>query len=145
MEVEARDTVSGREANPLESGWERHARRPSAARGSLAGGLGLTAIGTVFLLQNAGLLRPGQSVWGALVLAVAASAGQAAAGLYQASGHRFTAAVAQAVNGALIVGFVGLMLVLDLSWGMLWPVFLIIPGAMLLLGSAARADGGRSA
>ena len=54
------------------------------------------------------------------------------------AGGRFTPAMSGALTGFLVLTFITLMLFFDLSWSLLWPVFLILAGVGALLGRIGR-------
>jgi hypothetical protein len=121
----------------IEARRERRLRRRASLGGSSwMAGLGLVIVGGLFLLQNAGLLVPGQQVWGLLCYLAAIGATVTAFSRYRAAGSQLSPVVTSAISGALLLAFVGTMLAFDLSWGVLRPMFLVIPGAMAIIGSA---------
>ena len=144
MAVETPERVDTEPAGWVPSRIEaRHARRAQrrAARGaSWPGGVGLSIGGGRVLLQNAGFIVPGQQVWGGLCYLLALGAAATALARYRAADSRFTTTVSSATSGAVLLAFVGTMLFFDLSWGVLWPMLLIIPGVMAVIGSVASGE-----
>lgn len=66
-----------------------------------------------------------------------AGAAATATSLYRAAGSRATTAVLGTATGAATLAFIAVMLLLDLDWGLLRPMFLIIPGLVTLIGACA--------
>jgi hypothetical protein len=110
----------------------------SSARRSNAwvGGAVLMLIGGILLLQNFDLfhLRNG---WALFFLIPVIFNLVSAYGVYQRHG-RFTPAVFGSLMGVLVL--LGLMsaFLFDVSWGTLWPLFLILGGLSLLFSSVSR-------
>jgi hypothetical protein len=117
----------------------RAQRRARMGGSSWMGGVGLIVVGGLFLLQNAGVLTAGQQVWGVLCYLAAAGVAATAVARYRAAGAHLSSADISAAGGALLLAFVATMLTFDLSWSLLWPMLLIIPGAMAVIRSQARA------
>lgn len=98
----------------------------------ILGGI-LILIGVVFLAQNLTDFDLGNWNWWALFILIPALGSLANAWrVYQAQGQ-----VTRAVRGPLVGGVVLLLvttiLLFDLDWGALWPVFLIILGIGALI------------
>jgi hypothetical protein len=113
----------------------RHARHP----GSLAGGLVLIALGALFLLNNADAWHVPQSAWAIPLFIAAAGAAATAVGLARSSGSAATGGVVTAAGAAALLAFIGVVLLFDLNWRQLWPLFLIIPGTVVILGRRTNA------
>jgi MYXO-CTERM domain-containing protein len=108
---------------------------------SLAG-VGLIVVGALLLLQNEGYLAEGQQLWGLICYGLASIAGGIALARYRAAG-RFTPAVLSAAGATMFLAFLGSMLFFDLPWSTLWPMLLIIPGVIAVIGASATRDAGR--
>jgi hypothetical protein len=106
--------------------------RNSPAYGWMAGGL-LIVLGIIFLAQNLGafyLLN-----WWALFILIPAIASFATAwNSYQANG-RLTAAGRGSLIGGGILLAIAAALLFGLDFGLLWPIFLIIGGLVVLLNA----------
>ena len=100
-------------------------------------GLLLIALGLIFLLLNAGLVPSTGNWWALLILLPALLLVVTAWRQYRADGA-LTRRVAGTLSGALFPLTVALMFLLDLDWGRLWPVFVILPGLSMLLRGHAR-------
>ena len=104
-------------------------------RGSVSGwipGLVLITIGLLFLLNNffdVGLI---ENWWALFILIPALVKLNEAWRRYKLAGH-WTGAAGSALTGALIVGAVAMIFLFELSWGLFWPVLLIIFGVGILL------------
>jgi hypothetical protein len=109
---------------------------PSA---SLAG-VGLIVVGALLLLQNEGYLAEGQQLWGLICYGLASIAGGTALARYRAAARRYTPAVSSAAGATLFPAFLGSMLFFDLPWSTLWPMLLIIPGVIAVIGASATRD-----
>jgi hypothetical protein len=99
------------------------------------GGVVLIALGGLLLLQQLGVWRFGPHGWALLILVPALGGVATAARLYRHAGQTATPAVMGSATGAAILAFIAVMLLFDLSWSLLWPMFLIIPGVVGLFGS----------
>jgi hypothetical protein len=115
----------------------RHGRR---GRGGLWVGVVLIFLGTVFILQQFGLVGRGFNWWAVFILIPALGALSTAWALYRRS-ERFDAGVRSALGTGLVVLTVALMFLLDFDWGIWWPLMLIVPGAALLLTCLPEPDG----
>jgi hypothetical protein len=100
-------------------------------------GLVLIAVGVLFLLQNLQLLPTIGNWWAFFILIPAIASFAGAWALYQRSGRLTRAAVGPLMAGIAILG-VAVIFFLDLDWGRVWPVFLIIFGLGALLSSIVR-------
>ena len=138
------DTTEGHVGGVMERMDTRHERRARrrASRGgaSASAGIGLVVVGLLFLLQNTGVLVPGLQIWGLLFYVLAVGAATTALARYRTAGNQLTPVVCSGINGALLLAFAGTMFTFNLPWGTLWPLLLIIPGLMGIIGSAATAE-----
>jgi hypothetical protein len=107
--------------------------------GGLVGALVLIAIGVIFLLQNMGYHLPGN--WWALFLFIPAAYTLAGAWRsYRAAGGEVTMAVIGPLLGGLVLLALGLVFLfdLDVDWGLVMPIVLILLGAGALARSFLR-------
>ena len=120
---------------PLDS-HSSASRSPAWITGAILIGLGI-----VFLLQNLGGFRLNN--WWALFILIPAAASFATVWRhYQSSGRRLTAAARGPLIGGLTLLAVILIFLLDLDWGKIWPVFLILAGVgALFTALSARGEG----
>ncbi len=111
-------------------------RSPAWITGAILIGLGI-----VFLLQNLGGFRLNN--WWALFILIPIAASFATVWRhYQSSGGRLTAAARGPLMGGLTLLAVMLIFLLDLDWGKIWPVFLILAGVgALFTARSARGEG----
>lgn len=109
-------------------------------RGGLWFGVVLIFLGTVFMLQQLGVVGRGFNWWAIFILIPALGVLSGAWALYQRS-QRFDAGVRSSLGSGLVILTVALMFLLDFSWGIWWPLMLIVPGIALLLTSLPEADG----
>jgi hypothetical protein len=107
-------------------------QRLARHRGSWVGGLALIAVGALFLLNNSAAWQVPQSAW-ALPLLIAAAGGAFAALRMWRSGSASTAGAIYTASAAALVAFIAVVLLFDLSWHQLWPLFLVIPGIAAVL------------
>jgi hypothetical protein len=109
---------------------EQPARRNSA----WIWGLILILIGAVFLLQNLRIIETVGNWWAVFILIPAFASFAGAWAIYQRRG-RFSRAAVGPLTGGLVLLLVALIFLLDLDWGQIWPVFLIIFGIGALISS----------
>jgi len=105
-------------------------------RGGWMGGLILIVVGAIFLLRNFGLLAiPLFDNWWALFILIPAVAALGNAWrTYQHQG-RLGGEVIGSLIGGLVLLSVALVFLLALDWASVWPIFLILGGASILLRS----------
>lgn len=96
----------------------------------------LIMLGTLFLLTTVGGLA--LNWWALLFLWPAAGVLGRGIGAARHAG-RFHHGAREAVNWGLILGMVGLIVLLGLSWNLFWPVVLIIIGTTALLSQLGAA------
>lgn len=124
-----------------------HFQARATARGGASsaftwtGGIVLVLLGTIFLLRNAGVIETWGNWWALFILIPAVAMAGTAWAQYRAAGRRLTAAAGPIV-GSLTLAAVAAIFLLNLSWGALWPVFLIITGAAALLQWSCWRRGG---
>lgn len=98
-------------------------------------GLILIGLGLFFLLNNFFDIRLFNNWWALFILIPAAANFSNAWKRYREAGH-WTEAAIGSLTGGLLIGFVALIFLFELSWGTFWPVLLIILGAGILLRRA---------
>jgi hypothetical protein len=104
--------------------------------GWIAGGV-LILVGLVFLLQNiAGISL--QNWWALFILIPAIGSLWTAWSFYLKNDRTFTAASSGPLIGGIALLAVAGIFLFNLDWGRVWPVFLIIAGAGVLLGVVRR-------
>ena len=107
----------------------------TSERGGWIVGLVLIALGSVFLLQNAGLPVLVGNWWALFILIPAIAAFAAAWGVYQQNG-RVSPPVLGLVAGGLVPLTVALIFLFDIDFGTAWPVLLVVLGVGMLLRGA---------
>lgn len=98
------------------------------------GGLVLIVLGIVFLVQNLSGFTLA-NWWALFILIPAAGSFSAAWRIYRNSGNRLTQAAAGPLTGGVILATVAAVFLLNLDWGVIWPVFVILAGLGALLGA----------
>lgn len=103
-------------------------------RGGWLGGIVLILIGIFFLLGNYGLVawQLFDNWWALFILIPALGALGNAWRTYQMQG-RFTDEVFGSLLGSLLLLCISLVFLLNLEWGRIWPIFLILGGLGILL------------
>ena len=114
--------------------WERRAERRAAHgnHGPWIGGVILVCIGIFLLLQNIGFIFL-YNWWALFIMIPAVGSFGSAYSLYRSSGNRLTHAARGALIGGLFFSFLTVTLLFNLSFGLFWPVLLILAGGALLL------------
>jgi hypothetical protein len=111
---------------------------------SLTGGLILIFLGIVFLLQQMRWFSL-QNWWAVFILIPALGNFGTAWTLFRRAG-RFTQAVRASLFSGLIVLMVALMFLLDLSWSVYWPLFVLLPGlGLVFAGLPLQGDRSQTA
>lgn len=115
--------------------------RPQSGRGAWAGGWAFGAIviviGIVFLAKNLGWSGSewGFHNWWALFILIPMFGSFAGAWrAYRANGGRFAGDPARGLMVGLLLLAVTVIFLLELDWGKVWPVLVVIVGIGLLLG-----------
>jgi hypothetical protein len=112
-------------------------RRSAGRRGGWAVGVIVVIIGVVFLGKNAGWFGTdwGFHNWWALFILIPAFGSFAGAWrAYNSNGNRLGGDVARTVMVGLLLLAVTIIFLLELDWGKVWPILLVIVGIGLLLG-----------
>ena len=113
-------------------------RKRRVQGGSIGAGVALILVGVFFLLVSAGVVRPAGNWWAIFILVPVVVLLMTAWRRYRVTG-RFAPSVAWTLSSALYPLAVALIFLLNLDWGVVWPVFPIIAGlAMLMAGVAQR-------
>ena len=102
------------------------------------GAIVLIGLGVVFLLSQMDILNLSGNWWAIFIALPAAVMLYNAYTAYNRAGH-LTAKVRKNVSGGVIVGTVALIAATG-QWGRLWPLFLIVPGILWLLGLTRQTD-----
>jgi hypothetical protein len=110
-----------------EARWQRHAGRPYG----WLGGAFLILLGVIILLQNMGI-RFLANWWALFILLPAFWAFVGAWNIYQDNG-RITQGVASSLTIGILLTILALSFLLNLAFGLFWPVLLIVGGLVLLL------------
>lgn len=121
-------------------------RNPDCARQSRAGnvftGLIVIAVGLAFLAANFGIDLPffGWHNWWALFILIGAVAPASRAFDRYRDVGTIDAQVAHALLSALAIVTIALIFLLDASFGVWWPVFLVIGGLSMLTSGGKRRN-----
>ena len=110
-----------------EARWQRHGGRPYG----WLGGAFLILLGVIILLQNMGI-RFLANWWALFILLPAFWAFVGAWNIYQENG-RITQGVASPLTIGILLTILALSFLLNLEFGLFWPVLLIVGGLVLLL------------
>jgi hypothetical protein len=103
---------------------------------SIIGGVIILLAGLFLLLQNFGMRLPVLHNWWALFILIPTVAVLSNAyRSYRAAGGQITYYVRNQIVGGLLILAVGLIFLLGLDWGRLWPVFLIVIGLGVMLNT----------
>jgi lipoprotein signal peptidase len=114
--------------------------------GGLVAGLIVIAIGVLFLLDNFGIsfgFMEYHNWWALFILIGAAGPLSYAVQRYRRQG-RVDGAVLHSLVSAAAVVTVALMFLLDLSWNLWWPLFIIFGGLWMLANNWKRDSGSSS-
>lgn len=115
-------------------------KRAYRSSGGLVGGLIVIGIGVVFLLNNFGIsfgFMEYHNWWALFILIGAAGPLTCAVQRYRAHGRMDGVILHSLVSAATIVA-VALMFLLDLSWNLWWPLFVIFGGLWMLANNWKR-------
>lgn len=109
---------------------ERRRARASRRGGGWIAGVVLILLGLVFLLQNIGGFSL-QNWWAIFILIPALGSFASAWNAYQVSGG-FSRAVRGPLIGGLFLTTIALIFLFNISFGIYWPVLLILGGLLIL-------------
>ena len=101
-------------------------------------GLTFVALGLFFLWMNWGTARL-ENWWAIFILLPAVGMFSLAWGTYRWIG-RFNFAVSANFGIGLVIFTVAMMFFLELSWGIWWPLMIIVPGLALMLNHFAPSE-----
>jgi hypothetical protein len=114
---------------------ERRAERladPSRGGGWIAGII-LILLGGAFLLRNTGIFNiPFVNWWALFILIPALGSLDTAMRIYRHAGNQFTAAARGSLLVGLVLTFVTIMFLFNMSWTLFGPVLLILVGIGIL-------------
>lgn len=99
-------------------------------QGRIIGGIVLIGLGGYFLLRALGIIS-GDFAWWAFFILIPGLALMFSGWLSYSRTGTFDRGAA---FGGLMATLVGAIFLLDISWSLAWPLFLILPGIALLLG-----------
>ena len=118
----------------------REARLADPARGGgWIAGIVLILLGGAFLLRNTGLLNIRLVNWWALFILIPAIGSlDTAIRLYHQSGDQLTAAARGSLLVGLVLTFVTIMFLFDISWTFFGPVLIILVGIGIILNATLR-------
>lgn len=123
------------EASYEETASGDHARRHGLCswKNDQAFGLVLVAVGVAFLVAD--LTAFSLDNWWALFILIPAFSNLSRAWQMWRQNGRLTHSGRRALNGGLILTLIAAAFLFSISWGLVWPLLLIILGASTLLGS----------
>ncbi|MDX1616237.1 MAG: hypothetical protein R3300_18130 [Candidatus Promineifilaceae bacterium] len=128
------DEIKAEEKGKLEAAAREEERRPDWGGGWIVGVV-LILVGLFFLLGELVPFSLDSNWWALFILIPALFNFGNAWRSYQRHG-RLTASGRGSLIGGLIIATVGVIFLFDLSWGNVWPVFIIIIGFGALLDAA---------
>ena len=131
------ETQHGEVVPPASTGAAEPERRSAGRRGGWAVGLIVIIIGVVFLGKNAGWFGSGwgfHNWWALFILIPTFGSFGGAWRTYHANGNRLGGDVARTLMTGFLLLAVTIIFLLELDWGKVWPVLLVIVGIGLLLG-----------
>lgn len=111
---------------------EEQGKRRRGSDSSWIPGLILVGLGLVFLLNNFFDIDFLNNWW-ALFILIPALANLNNAWRHYREAGRWNDAAIGSLTGGILIGFVALIFLFELSWSMFWPILLIILGAGILL------------
>lgn len=97
------------------------------------GGVALVIVGGILLLHNSGLIPLPENWWTLFMLIPAAVVVGVAWMFYRDAGNRFTSEVGWSLTAAAILVAVASIFLFGLSWGVVWPIFMILAGIGLFI------------
>ncbi|MFT3891043.1 MAG: hypothetical protein QM730_05365 [Anaerolineales bacterium] len=115
----------------------REARLADPSRtGSWTVGLILILLGGMFLMRNMGNFSfPLQNWWALFILIPAIGAIDSALRMYRHAGEQWNAAARGSLGVGIILTFVTIMFLFDLSWAYFGPALIILAGIGILLNA----------
>jgi hypothetical protein len=128
--------------------FDRHeARRPRRAErfadpshgGAWAAGVILILLGVIFLLQNTGIFNfPLKNWWALFILIPTIGAFDTAIRMYRGAGNQLDRPARSSLLVGLVLTFVTVMFLFDISWTFFGPVLIILAGIVLILNSVIK-------
>ena len=106
----------------------------------MAAAFALILVGGVFLLRNLDLLPMDSNWWALLLLVPLFFLGTRMMELRAKHGGSFPPAARGPLTGFLSVALVMVIFLLDLDWGDVWPLFIILVGVSFLFGGTTGRD-----
>jgi len=116
---------------PEESGRPGHQKH---RRDNIFWAIALIVVGTVLFLRNV-LQVPGNFNWWALFILIPAFSALAAAYRMYKENNRLNPAARGSLISGLILTLVAAVFLFGLSWGIIWPLVLVLVGLGILLGN----------
>ena len=133
----SQEAYRGEVVPPASTGAAEPGRRSAGRRGGWAVGTIVIIIGVIFLGKNAGWFGTdwGFHNWWALFILIPTFGSFAGAWrAHNSNGNRLGGDVARTFMTGLLLLAVTIIFLLELDWGKVWPVLLVIVGIGLLLG-----------
>ena len=127
------------EPEPLDRREARRQRRQARLAdpsygGNWVAGLILILLGGVFLTRNMGMFDfPLKNWWALFLLMPAIGCLSASVRAYQEAGNRFNTAARASLFIGIMLSFVTIMFLFDISWTFVGPVMIILAGCGILL------------
>ena len=123
------------ESGPLDRREARRQRLADTSRGSAwIVGLILIVLGTMFLMNNTGTFNiPIENWWALFILIPAVGSFDTALRAYRSAGDRLDRVARSSLLVGLVLTFVTVMFLFNLSWSFFGPVLLILAGIGLVL------------
>lgn len=103
------------------------------SRSRVAAAVVLIGLGVLFLLQQNGVIRMDFPWWSLFIIVPGLALLASGIRDYMRAGYLSNQARSQIMGGTMAT-LVGAIFLLDLDWGKVWPLFLIVPGVFMLLG-----------
>ena len=113
-------------------------RQARGMGGAWIGGAVLILLGMIFLLQNMGVMFIA-NWWALFILIPAVGAFGRAWNVYRFNGGRLTPAARSSLIGGLALTMIAAVFLLNLDFGIAWPILLILLGVGLLLNTLLPA------
>ena len=135
LKDEEREKVVEVSKEDLNGGAAELASQPASSMASpknWVGGVILIAIGLIFLFTNLSGFHLNN--WWALFILIPAISNFASAWDNYRKNGRLTKSGRGSITGGLILSLIAFTFIFEWSWGIIWPVFLIIGGIGALLG-----------
>lgn len=111
---------------------------PSRTGGWMAG-LVLIVLGAMFLMRNTGPFHfPLQNWWALFILIPAIGAFDSAFRTYRAAGSQLTAPARGSLLVGMVLSFVAVMFLFDISWTFFGPILIILVGLGIIVSAMLR-------